>query len=119
MAMSFSDAQAMISHKNYHKSLDRENVDNQLIEFGAIHEGVIFNKFNISSLPASFTLVDKVESAGGGDAEIDPNRKTKPTGNNPVKESAINQMWRAMRTKVERREHMALPRTRTKFRNSK
>ncbi len=34
-----------------HKSLDREDVDNQMIGFGTIHDNLIFNKFNIPSPP--------------------------------------------------------------------
>ncbi len=54
------------------KLLDREVVNNQLIEFGEIHDNAIFTKFNVASLSASFTLVNKVKKTGKDDAVIDP-----------------------------------------------
>ncbi len=38
-----------------------------MIEFGAIHNDVIFNKFNVPSLPESVTLID----AGVVHAKVD------------------------------------------------
>ncbi len=52
------------------KLLGREDVNNWLIEFGKIHNNVIFNKLNVASLPASFTLVNKVKKTGEDDAGI-------------------------------------------------
>jgi hypothetical protein len=58
--------------------LDREDVNNRLIEFGEIHDDVIFNKFNVASLPASFTLVNKVKKTGKENAGINPKVTLKP-----------------------------------------
>jgi hypothetical protein len=72
--------------KDCHKSLDREDVSNQMIEFGTIDDNdVIFNKFNVPSLPESFTIVDEIKSAGKGNAKVNSSRKTKPTNNNSRK----------------------------------
>jgi hypothetical protein len=64
--------------KDCKKLLDREDVNNWLIKFGTIHNNVIFNKFNFASLPASFTLVNKVKKTGEEDAAIDPKVTLKP-----------------------------------------
>jgi hypothetical protein len=66
-----------LSLKDCRKLLDREDVNNRLIEFGEIHDDVIFNKFNVASLPASFTLVNKLKKTGKDDAAIDPKKTLK------------------------------------------
>ncbi len=60
------------------KFLDREDVNNLLIKFEEIHDDVIFNKFNVAFLPASFTLVNKVKKTGNDSAVIDPKVTLKP-----------------------------------------
>jgi hypothetical protein len=64
--------------KDCSKLLVREDVNNQLIEFGEIHNGVIFNKFNVASLPANFTLVNKITKMGKDDAAINLKVTPKP-----------------------------------------
>ncbi len=73
-----SDNHFNIFLNNCRKLLDREDVNNRLIKFGEIQDNVIFNKFNIASLPASFTLVNKVKKTDKDDAAIDPKGTLKP-----------------------------------------
>jgi hypothetical protein len=46
------------------KSLDRKDVNNLMIEFGTIHDNVIFNKFKVPSLPASFCRQNQISRRG-------------------------------------------------------
>jgi hypothetical protein len=77
------------------KLLDREDVNNQLIKFGEIHKNVIFNKFNNASLPASFTLVNKVKKTGKDDAAINPKVTLKPTNKKTLQQRKVQRkQWR-------------------------
>jgi hypothetical protein len=49
------------------KSLDREDINNCLVDFIDLHEDVLLNKFNVQSLPASFSLVKDSKFPAGGE----------------------------------------------------
>jgi hypothetical protein len=40
------------------KSLDQEDVNNQIVDFNDLHKDVIHQKFNVAALPASFSVVE-------------------------------------------------------------
>jgi hypothetical protein len=40
------------------KSLDQEDVNNQIIDFNDLRKDVILQKFNVAALPASFSVVE-------------------------------------------------------------
>ena len=58
------------------KSLDREDVNNRLVDFRELHEDVLLNKFNVKSLPACFSMVSTDKTPVTGDT------KTLDTSNN-------------------------------------
>ncbi len=61
--------------------MDREDVNNCLVDFRDLHEDVLLNKFNVQSLPACFSLVnDSKIPAGGEPKKLDA---TNLDGNNP------------------------------------
>ncbi len=68
------------------KSLDREDVNNHLVDFRDLHEDVLLHKFNVQSLPACFSLVDDSKISAGGDTTLSD--ATNPGGNNNKKEGS-------------------------------
>ncbi len=76
--MNVFDTRFNIFLEDCRKLLDTEDVNNQLIGFGQIHNGTIFNKFNAASLPVSFTLVNKVKKTDKDNAAIDLKMTLKP-----------------------------------------
>jgi hypothetical protein len=63
------------------KSLDREDVNNRLVDFRDLHEDVLLNKFNIQSLPACFFLVNNSKIPARGEPKMSD--ATNLNGNNP------------------------------------
>jgi hypothetical protein len=47
--------------------LDREEVNNCLVDFRDLHEDVLLNKFDVQSLPACFSLVNESKILAGGE----------------------------------------------------
>jgi hypothetical protein len=68
------------------KSLDREDVNNHLVDFRDLHKDVLLHKFNVQSLPACFSLVDDSKISAGGDTKLSD--ATNPGGNNNKKEGS-------------------------------
>jgi hypothetical protein len=61
--------------------LDREDINNHLIDFRDLHEDVLLNKLNIQSLPACFCLVNDRKILAGGEPK--KSDTTNLNGNNP------------------------------------
>ncbi len=61
------------------KSLDREDVNNHIVDFCNLHEDILLHKFNVKSLPACFSMVDATTSTTGGNPKLDQ------TGDNDTK----------------------------------
>ncbi len=69
------------------KSLDREDVNNHLVDFRYLHKDVLLHKFNVQSLAACFSLVDNSKISAGGDTKLSSDA-TNPGGNNTKKEGS-------------------------------
>jgi hypothetical protein len=52
------------------KSLDREDINNRIVDFGSLHKDILLQKFNVKSLPARFTLVDDGKATTGKDMKM-------------------------------------------------
>jgi hypothetical protein len=68
------------------KSLDREDINNCLVNFRDLHKGVLLHKFNVQSLPAFFSLEDKSKKPAG--VETTTSNTNNPNGNNPKNEGS-------------------------------
>ena len=68
------------------KSLDREDVNNRLVDFRDLHKDVLLHKFNVQFLPKCFSLVDDSKISAGGDTKLSD--ATNPGGNNNKKEGS-------------------------------
>ncbi len=66
--------------------MDREDVNNRLIDFRDLHEDVLLHKFNIQSLRACFSLVDDSKISAEGDIKLLD--AINPGGNNNKKEGS-------------------------------
>jgi len=62
------------------KSLDREDVNNRLVDFRDLHEDVLLHKFNVKSLPACFSMAVEDKTSVEGDA-----RASEDSGNDNPK----------------------------------
>jgi hypothetical protein len=63
------------------KSVDREDVNNCLVNFRDLHKDILLHKINVQSLPACFSLVNKNKTPTGEEKKmLDTNS---PNGNNP------------------------------------
>ncbi len=80
------DSQFHLFLQDCRKSLDREDVNNRLIDFRDLHEDVLLHKFNVQSLPACFSLVDNSKISAGGDTKL--SNATNPGENNNKKEGS-------------------------------
>ncbi len=61
------------------KSLDQEDVNNQIIDFNDLHKDVILQKFNVAALPASFSVVELTTKSNN---EPDQKKKSNDMSNN-------------------------------------
>jgi hypothetical protein len=68
------------------KSLDREDVNNCLVDFRVLHKVVLLHKVNVQSLLACVSLVDDSKISAGGDTKLSD--ATNPGGNNNKKEGS-------------------------------
>jgi hypothetical protein len=80
------DSQFHLFLQDCRKSLDREDVNNRLVDFRDLHKDVLLHKFNVQSLPACFSLVDGSKISAGGDTKLSD--ATNPGGNNNKKEGS-------------------------------
>jgi len=69
------------------KSLDREDVNNRLVDFRDLHEDVLLHKFNVKSLPACFLMAktDNTPADGGGTKSAKSSDEDKKKGENKQK----------------------------------
>jgi hypothetical protein len=77
------DSRIHIFLQDCRKSLDREDVNNRLVDFRDLHEDILLHKFNVKSLPACFSMVDESKTPAGGDTQ-----KLDQTGNNDTKKGS-------------------------------
>jgi hypothetical protein len=75
------DSQFHLFFQECRKSLDREDVNNRLVDFRDLHKEVLLYKFNVQSLSACFSLVDKNKNPAG--VETTTLNTNNQNGNNP------------------------------------
>jgi hypothetical protein len=75
------DSQFHLFLQECRKSLDRENVNNRLVDFRDLHKDFLLHKFNVQSLLACFSLVDESKNPAG--VETMTSNTNNPNGNNP------------------------------------
>jgi hypothetical protein len=70
------------------KSLDREDVNNQIIDFNDLHKDILLQKFNVATLPASYSVVEPTTKSNNKPDQKKKSNNTLNNAENKIKESA-------------------------------